>query len=133
MIIFSARALSPEEARMGNVSEMLFDLASIKPIKDFERCQSRRFIPARLRPLRSARRVNVRVAGRPNTIWSDCCLIVQINKRSCTSVLGCKGAPPQSVGGVSCDGLWRKYMNRSEARRACENMLVYVTKRTSVC
>lgn len=54
MIIFSARALSPEEARKGNVSEMLFDLASIKPIKDFERCQSRRFIPARLRPLRAA-------------------------------------------------------------------------------
>lgn len=38
----------------GNVSEMVSGLASIKPIKDFERCQSRRFIPARLWPLRAA-------------------------------------------------------------------------------
>lgn len=51
----SARALSPEEASgNGDVSGMVFGWASIKPINDFERCQSRRFIRARLWPLGAA-------------------------------------------------------------------------------
>lgn len=96
MIIFSACVCAGIISRGShcgnvNVSEMVFILVSIKCIKDFEHCQSRRFISARLRGC-CTRQLNVEVAGRTNTIWPDYYLI---EKRCCTSVLCCKRCSPK--------------------------------------